>query len=55
MGTNMHMTSLAIFLKWIQEAFTPGYRKEIDVYLNEATDVYDLDRRLDTLKKRGMI
>jgi hypothetical protein len=55
MGINMHMTLLAIFLKWVEETFTPNYRKEIDAYLGEATDNYDLERRMVVLMKRGMI
>jgi len=55
MGINKHMTLLAIFQKWVQETFTSNYRKEIDDYLNESVDNYDLERRMQVLMKRGMI
>jgi hypothetical protein len=40
---------------WIKDAFTPPYQKEIESYLADATDLCDLERRIEILQRRGMV
>jgi hypothetical protein len=40
---------------WINDVFTPTYRKEVEAYLAESVDIYDLERRVRMLQRRGMI
>jgi hypothetical protein len=43
------------FSAWVGKTFTPSYQKEIDKYLNESVDHYDLERRMTRLIRRGLI
>lgn len=47
--------SLDDFLSWVKDVFTPSYRKEVEEYLAESVDIYDLERRIRILQRRGMI
>lgn len=40
---------------WIKDTFTPSYRKEVEAYLAESADVFDLERRIRILQRRGII
>ena len=42
-------------LEWARDTFTPTYRKEVEAYLAESTDVFDLERRIRILQRRGII
>lgn len=43
------------FWQWVKEAFTPSYTSEIEAYLNQSTDHADLEQRITTLQRRGML
>ena len=43
------------FSTWVSKTFTPSYQKEIDAYLEESMDHNDLERRMNILRRRGMI
>lgn len=43
------------FWSWVKKTFTPQYRKEIEDYLAESKDQYDVERRIALLQRRGMI
>jgi hypothetical protein len=43
------------FWKWVKNTFTADYRKEIESYLSESIDYFDLQRRISVLRTRGMI
>ena len=47
--------SLKDVWQWVVDTFTPEYRSEVEAYLAEAFDIYDLERRIVLLQKRGMI
>lgn len=47
--------SMFDFWSWVTKSFTPSYQKEIDNYLKESTDIFDLEQRMKTLRYRGMI
>lgn len=47
--------SIFDFWLWVKNTFTPSYQKEIDAYLKESSDVFDLEHRMKTLRYRGMI
>ncbi len=47
--------SIFDFWLWVKNTFTPSYQKEIDTYLKESSDVFDLEHRMKTLRYRGMI
>jgi hypothetical protein len=43
------------FLDWVKATFTVDYQKEIEEYLSDATNHYDLEQRMKRLAQRGMI
>lgn len=51
----IRMPEFKDFWMWVKRTFTPSYRAEIDAYLAEATDIYDLERRMRNLVVRGMV
>lgn len=51
----MNSKSIDDFWSWVKKTFTPHYRKEIEDYLAESTDQYDVERRITLLQRRGMI
>jgi hypothetical protein len=59
MGRNMHneleTPALKDFWNWVKKTFTPQYRTEIESYLAEAVDHVDVENRIRTLQRRGMI
>jgi hypothetical protein len=42
-------------LEWVKDTFTPTYRKEVEAYLADSTDVFDLERRIRILQRRGIV
>jgi hypothetical protein len=46
---------MTAFLEWVQRTFTVDYQKEIEQYLAESINHYDLERRMQNLQRRGMI
>lgn len=59
MGRNMQTQIEAIGLKqffdWVRQTFNPSYQQEVESYLSQATDLADLERRMYTLARRGMV
>lgn len=69
MGTNMHNNhsldplggvevpslTLNTFWSWVRNAFTSSYQTEIEQYLAQATDHADLEHRMTTLSRRGLL
>lgn len=53
MGINMHTHNK--FWEWVKQSFQPNYQKEIEQYLSEATDRFDLEYRMRLLTRRGLI
>ena len=47
--------ALKNFWSWVNDAFTPDYRREIDNYLSESSNHFDLENRISVLQRRGMI
>jgi hypothetical protein len=47
--------SINDLLEWVKDTFTPSYRKEVEAYLGESTDVFDLERRIRILQRRGIV
>lgn len=43
------------FWEWVKRTFTVPYQSEIESYLSQATDHCDLERRMATLIRRGML
>lgn len=39
----------------IKEWFTPSYLSDVESYLSESVDLYDLERRMKLLQARGFI
>ena len=43
-------TSLYMFindlLDWVKDTFMPSYQKEVEAYLADSADVFDLERRI---------
>jgi hypothetical protein len=44
-----------IFKSWVQKTFTPAYQKKIDAYLDKSIDHCDLEHRMSTLIRRGLL
>ena len=51
MGTNMHVT----FFDWLASLLTSTNKKDIDAYLSESVDNYDLERRIKLLTHKGVM
>jgi len=47
--------SLKDVWNWIVDTFTPEYRSEVEAYLAESVDNYELEHRIKLLQKRGVI
>jgi hypothetical protein len=47
--------NLKNFWDWVRETFTHSYRNEIEKYLDESVDHADVERRIISLQRRGMI
>jgi hypothetical protein len=46
---------LADFWGWVKKTFTSEYKVEIERYLGESADVYELENRIKLLQRRGVI
>lgn len=44
-----------MFWAWVKKTFTTSYQKEIEEYLKDAINVFDLEQRMKRLMLRGMI
>ena len=44
-----------IFSTWVKKTFTPAYQQEINSYLGESIDHCDLEHRMSTLIRRGLL
>jgi hypothetical protein len=62
MGRNMHIEKLKqnvpswnTFWSWVEQSFSSDYKKEIEHFLNESTDLKDLEYKINVLKRRGLI
>lgn len=64
MGRNMHelealggvhAPTLSDFWTWVKRTFTTSYQDEIEAYLADSTDHFDLEKRQESLIRRGMI
>ena len=53
MGRNMH--KLSDFWNWVEKVFTPAYQTEIEDYLKDSVDHKDLESRMATLQRRGLM
>lgn len=51
----VHVPSMADFWSWVKKAFTPSYQSEVEMYLKDSTDHSDLEYRMKTLMRRGML
>lgn len=43
------------FWAWVKSTFTPDYQSEINSYLKDSVDMFDLESRMKALRRRGMI
>ena len=51
----VHIPSMKDFWSWVGKAFTPSYQDEVEMYLKDSVDHKDLQCRVDTLMRRGLI
>lgn len=47
--------SMSDFWTWVANTFTPSYQNEIEDYLKDSVDHSDLQSKMNTLARRGMI
>ena len=47
--------SMHDLLDWIKDTFTPSYQKEVEAYLADSADAFDLERRIRILQRRGIV
>ena len=47
--------TMSDFWSWVKKAFTPSYQSEVEMYLGESVDHKDLETRMRTLMRRGML
>jgi len=46
---------IADFWAWVKETFSPSYQDEVQQYLSQSVDLFDLEHRMKYLKVRGML
>ena len=46
---------IADFWDWVKETFTPSYQNEVQQYLSQSVDLFDLEQRMKVLRVRGML
>lgn len=51
----VHVPSVKDFWTWVSKAFKPSYQDEVEVYLSESVDHKDLQNRMQTLMRRGLL
>lgn len=51
----VHVPSMGDFWSWVNKAFKPSYQDEIEMYLKDSVDHKDLQTRVSTLMRRGML
>ena len=51
----VNVPSMKDFWSWVGKAFTPSYQDEVELYLKDSVDHKDLQCRVTTLMRRGMI
>ena len=47
--------TMSDFWSWVKKAFTPSYQNEVEMYLGDSVDHKDLETRMRTLMRRGML
>jgi hypothetical protein len=47
--------TLKDFWSWVEKTFAPHYRKEIEAYLADSVDHVDVENRIRTLQRRGLL
>ena len=47
--------SMKDFWSWVGKSFKPPYQDEVEMYLKDSVDHNDLQTRVSTLMRRGMI
>ena len=53
--SGIEIPSLTNFWSWVKKTFTVTYQAEIEAYLAESSSHADLEYRIRTLQRRGMI
>ena len=51
----VHTPKLSDFWTWVKNTFTPSYQNEVEMYLKDSVDHKDLQSRMTTLMRRGLI
>lgn len=51
----VYAPKLSDFWSWVGKAFTPSYQKEVEIYLSDSVDHKDLETRMRSLMRRGML
>lgn len=51
----VHIPSVKDFWSWVEKAFKPSYQDEVHSYLSESVDHKDLETRMRTLMRRGLL
>ena len=51
----VHTPTISDFWTWVSNAFTPSYQSEIENYLKDSVDHNDLESRMTSLKRRGLL
>lgn len=54
-GVEIPSLSFDSFWSWVRDTFTLSYQSEIEQYLAQATDHADLEHRMTTLSRRGLL
>ena len=51
----VYAPKLSDFWQWVRKSFTPSYQNEIEEYLKDSVDHKDLQGRMKSLARRGML
>ena len=51
----VYAPTMSDFWSWVRKAFTPSYQNEVEMYLKDSVDHKDLETRMQTLMRRGML
>jgi hypothetical protein len=51
----VYAPKISDFWSWLRKAFTPSYQSEVEIYLKDSVDHKDLETRMRTLMRRGLL
>jgi hypothetical protein len=51
----VYTPTMSDFWSWVRKVFIPSYQSKVEVYLRDSVDHKDLETKMRTLMRRGML